>query len=368
VTASGTPGVVNGIVRRDADGAYTAYGELEELLIFRLRAVENDGALRFYQGALRGEVTTMVDDMEVIVPNYMIRVSDDEAETFREFPIVVPEGSFNLLGVDPTNPDRIVALINRSEDQMDDVLVSDDQGETFEVYMQISNFGAIAFAPDGRVWIGEKGVSTLPDSPVGLWFAESLDVTPTEIADYPVSCLGYQPATDTLYACQRREFGTVAADGAFTELFHFLDVEEFVSCDGVDMAQMCKVPLCRDYCTFGHFARAPLCEAYEDPTCGVCVAAIERDEPGPAFCSRSGLGSSGSGGSGGGSAGSGGTGTGSGGSGGGSAGSGGSSGDSGGGGSSGCSLLSQPEGRRGGMLLLLAAGVLLALRRRTLRG
>lgn len=282
VTAMGGEGAMNSMIRRDADGSYATQGIEEEIFIGRLAVAAIDGGVRFYQSAIRGNIPATIDGVETEVPNYLIRVSDDGGMNFTEFAFSAPPGeTFRMLGVDPTNPDRIVALVAR-HDASDDVLVSADRGETFEPYLQVSEFGAIAFAPDGRVWIGEAGVSTSQDASVGLWAAASLDAAPEKILDAPVQCLGYQPATDTLFACQRWTFGSVdPSSGEFTETFRFDEVQGFVSCEGVDMAASCEAQLCGDYCTFGHFARAPMCAAYNTPQCGVCVAAMETGEAVP---------------------------------------------------------------------------------------
>src|SRR5262249_32824479 len=134
-------------------------------------------------------------------------------------------GTLHVQGVDPTNPDRIVVSIERPGDSgtpaqtADSVLVSNDQGKTFEPYLTITEIGGVAFAPDGRIWIGDAGNALDPTQPVGLYFAQSLDKPATELskANYPVQCLDYQSGTGTLYACQRFTFGMVdTKDGAFT--------------------------------------------------------------------------------------------------------------------------------------------------------
>jgi hypothetical protein len=186
--------------------------------------------------------------------------------------------------VDPTNADRIVATINRYADASggggeDSVLVSSDRGEHFVEYLKVTEIGGVAFAPDGRLWIGDLGESTNPRAPYGLWFAPSLDEPATRLAlgDYPVQCLGYNPANDTLYACQHWIFGAVDQDsGELSALMNLRNVQDFVQCDGVDAAAACEMQLCGAYCGFGHFGVAPVCQAYDTPTCGKAVAEAEQ--------------------------------------------------------------------------------------------
>jgi hypothetical protein len=280
----------NGLVRRSADGTYEPFGTQEALLVTRVRVAATGSGLRFYESAIMGMIPGTIDGTPTQVPNYVIRVSDDDAETFEAFPFGETDGAFRLVAVDPTNPDRIVALVDREGDT-DDLLVSSDRGQTFDDYlMMMSNFGAITLASDGRVFIGESGLSTDPNASVGLWTAASLDTAPQKLADYPVQCLHHRAADDTLFVCQRWSFGTAdPADGTFTETMKFTTVPDFIACDGVDMAATCEAQLCRDYCGPGHFAQAPVCEAYDQPYCGPCAAAMETD--GTAQCESGGAGS-----------------------------------------------------------------------------
>ena len=274
-TSKGGMGVLNGLVKRDADGEFSNVGEKEELLITQLRVVDREGGgLRFYESVLKGTIKVMVNGMEVDGPNYLVRYSDDEAETFTEFPFGATDGNLRLQAIDPSNPDRVVAVLNR-EGKDDDVLVSDDRGATFRLYMKMSQFGAIQFLPSGKVFLGEAGISTLPSAATGLWVAESLDEDPVKIGEYPAQCLAYQESTDTLFACQYRTFGKVdQQSGEYTQLFAFNDVKDFVDCP--DLADSCERQLCQDYCGIGHFATAPVCNVYTNAgLCGPCAAMVD---------------------------------------------------------------------------------------------
>ena len=267
-TSLNAAGITNGIWRRDPNGAWSEIGTREELLVFRLRAVATPNGVRFYEDVLRGT------GMPMLLP--VFRVSDDEGQSWDEFPVdSTYESRLRLEAVDPSAPDRIVASVIR-DGEADSVLVSVDRGETFTEYMTVTEFGGIAFAPDGRVWIGDQGNSGSPGAPVGVWYAPSLDASPEQLSDVGVWCLAHGGG-DILYGCERWSFGAIdTTSGALTKSFTMLDVEDFVTCDGVDMAAVCKAQLCADYCGPGHFAQAPLCCAYDDPYCG--PAFLEPDE------------------------------------------------------------------------------------------
>ncbi len=291
VTSTGGDGKVNGILKRDASGTWSDLGTKDPILITRLLAVAHAGGVRFYEAAVAGQVMTADGSYK---PNYVIRVSDDNGTTWTEHMYGTTDGQLRLQAVDPSNPDRIVIAINKPEgssttgaDLTDTVRVSSDQGATFTDYLQVTEIGGapvgssstptpgVAFAPDGRVWIADSGSTSDNTLPRGLWFAQSLDQQATKLpmADYPVQCLAYQNANNTLYACQHWWFGPVdQTTGAFNSMMKVTDVADFVSCPGVDMAMTCKPQLCNAYCGFGHFAQAPVCGAYSDPNCGPLAA------------------------------------------------------------------------------------------------
>jgi hypothetical protein len=273
VTSSGNDGSQNGLYHRDASGAWSQVGALEFVLISRVRVVDlGGGNTRIYQSVLDGTIDgdEMVAGMTVQVPNYLMRYSEDGASSWTSFPLGVIDGTFRLQDVDPSNPDRLVATRDRA-DEGTTVIVSSDRGETWTDYLELTEFGGLAFAPDGRVWIGDSGATTDPEAPIGIYAAASLDESPTLLTgDYPVRCLRYID-DDTLFACQRFTGGLVkTADGTMEESFKFTEVESLVSCDGVDMLAACEMQLRNAYCGITHFPLAPLCEPY-----GVDLSALD---------------------------------------------------------------------------------------------
>jgi MYXO-CTERM domain-containing protein len=272
VTSNGNAGSLNGIYQRDKDGKWTELGSRDEILIGRLQVVEVAGKLRFYESAARG--MKMEGEPAMPVPNYVIRISDDAGMTWTEH---VFDGAGNstlrLQAIDPKNPDRLVISVDRNADD-DSVFVSDNQGESFTEYLKVTQIGGLAFRPDGRIWIGDNGDSTMPMKPSGLWTAASLDEPATKIGDYVVQCLTYEPNSEQLFVCQHWWVGTADPEkGTFSELFRLTEAKDFLSCDGKDLAMECKMQLCGAYCGAGHFAQAPLCAVYTDPLCGPAVAA-----------------------------------------------------------------------------------------------
>jgi hypothetical protein len=267
VTGLGDDGAMNSMLRRDATGKWTELGSKDVAIITRVRVTQKpDGGLRFYQSAMRG---THESPSGAQLPNYFIRVSDDDGTTWSETMLAVDDGTMRLEAIDPTNPDRIVVSIDRTTTP-DTILVSNDQGKTFSEYLMLTDLGGLTFAPDGRIWIGDFGNPATQNVPRGLWFSPNLDTQATSLTtEFPVDCVAYQPANNTLFACKRWEFGTVdQSTGAFNHLFGFATQNDFVTCENVDSAAVCKTQLCNDYCGPMHFASAPLCTAYKEPNCG----------------------------------------------------------------------------------------------------
>jgi hypothetical protein len=280
VSWNSAAGAQNGILRRDAGGKWSEVGTRDGSLITRIQAVDVGGNLRFYESASRGAARYDGGPPQL---NYMIRVSDDDGMTWKEHMFhQAGNAALRLEAVDPTDPDRLVVSLERDAEQ-DSIMLSDDQGATFTEYLKISDIGGVAMAPDGRIWIGDKGDPMAVDPPVGLWAAPGLDQPAQKIGDYVVQCLAYEPAQDTLYVCQHWSLGTVSENGEFMSLLKMQEAPGFLECPGQDIPAACKMQLCGAYCGPGHFAQAPLCEAYTDPTCGPAVAENVGDTSGRAI-------------------------------------------------------------------------------------
>lgn len=280
VTAGGNDGTRNAVWRRDSGGSWSPLGEDAPTLLSRIRVVElPDGGLRLYESGQRAMGPQMMPQAPQR-PEYLIRVSDDLGKTWREHMFESSiEGSLRLEAVDPTQPDRIIAVVENTGTG-DVLLLSDDQGQTFREYLTVTEFGGVSFAPDGRVWIADRGDASNLSSPKGLWAAPDLSAAPTaEITDYGVWCVTYQPTTERLYMCQRWYFGTFDAQSkSFAPTFDFTKAKEFISCPGVDGDQVCKAQLCSAYCGPRHYATSELCSRYNEPECGIPAAAQDRVE------------------------------------------------------------------------------------------
>lgn len=273
VTSNGGD-VENGIIRRNSDGSFTDLGAKKAMLINRLRVVElPGGGLRFYESVVLGQIIVTLDGgVMTTKPNYAIRVSDDEGNTWIEHELGILDGPMRLEAVDPMNPDRIVISVSRDRDLTtntplpDSVLVSSDQGETFEEWTTVTQFGGITFAPDGRVWLGDGGDSSTPDAPRGIKHAPSLDVEPEVLtSDFPATCVHY--TGDDLFVCQRFAFGRLSVeDGTYTKALELSKLESLNECEGVDITATCRQQMCTGYCGTGHFASAPMCQAAYNST------------------------------------------------------------------------------------------------------
>lgn len=288
ITANGLA-ALNGITRRNADGTLTELGSKVPLQLGRLRVTERpDGRLRFYESIVLGH-PEITDDAGITTapPSYGIRVSDDEGETWRLHELGTFDGWLWLEAIDPSNPDRIVLSVERDRDLAtnmplaDDILVSDDQGESFRLWTQVTKLGGIAFSPEGEIWIGDSGDTRTPEAMRGIQHAASLAEQPTVlIGDFPVNCLHY--AGDALLVCKRFALGRLSlTERAFTPSVELSKVEAMNSCDGVDMAALCRPQLCEYFCGATHFATAPVCvDAYASTRDAGCAPLVPPALPG----------------------------------------------------------------------------------------
>ncbi len=288
-TSNAGPDAENGVYRRDADGAWHAVGTQDAILIGRLHVVDlGKGKLRMYERAVRGMFGTTPN----FRPRYLVRSSDDLGETWAEHEFGDTEGVMEVEAVDPTNADRIVVSLRFEAEEAgatkpsrDRVLVSDDRGKSFSEYLDLTQFGGVDFAPDGRIWIGDRGDSLDSDAPSGLFFATSLAEAPTRVDDtLALRCVDYRPGSDEVFVCQPYEAGRIAVDGSgYARDFAFDAVLDFVACDGLDFAPICAEALLGGWCGASHFPQAPLCCGYPDrqgvPHCSVEGGVVDAASP-----------------------------------------------------------------------------------------
>jgi hypothetical protein len=280
-TSTGGVDIASSVHRRDPDGTWREIATHPEVLIGRLFVIERaSGELRMYERAVHGMFGTPPE----VRPRYVMRVSDDEGATWEEYEFGDTPGQIEIEAVDPTDADRVVVSLRSDVPEgatrkmaIDRVLVSNDRGETFSDYAEVTRFGGIDFASDGRVWIGDRGDPFDPKAPLGLWFAMSLGEAPRRVNDrFAVHCVDYRSDADDLFVCQAYEAGTLGADGSgYARSFAFEDVKEFVSCGSESIAPVCAEYLLGGWCGASHFPQAPLCCIYphrQGADAGACAS------------------------------------------------------------------------------------------------
>ena len=283
VTSTGSPPGehrYNGVIRRDASGTSSDQGTKAELLATRLLVTPRGDGLRFYMSAVEGQIAP--DDGGIARPNYVTRVSDDGGQSWREHVLGPADGTFRMQAVDPRTPiasspaSTAPAATTRNrprqrarQQRRRRDLERAAAGERHRRRGVRARRAAVhrQHRRHDRRSRTQGPVAGARPGPAAVKLAN---------ADYPVQCLAYQQATDTLYACQHFWFGKVSQqDGGFSALVKLNEVGGFVACDGIDVAAQCEQQLCTAYCGFGHFAQAPLCTAYDTPSCGPGAAAVE---------------------------------------------------------------------------------------------
>jgi hypothetical protein len=272
-----------GLYKRKADGSFvllagaTMAPSLDDSWSTSgLLVAGTDTGTRFYTTSLRYTASTRAFDVLVLS-------SDDDGEHWSESEVEVPDGAaFSLLAVDPTDPDRVVAVLARPSSQggwdksKDSLLVSRDGGKSFQPYAELSELTGAFFAADGTLWLSDKGLAEDAARPMGLFRGEKgLASAPVAlIDDQSINCLGPSGVGDQLFLCRRigapDEFGRFdPTSREFTGLTSMIKVGALHSCAGQDVAADCHDQLCNPgWCGPGHYAVAPLCSAYDEPLCG----------------------------------------------------------------------------------------------------
>ena len=263
VTSNG--GMVdNGIYMNDGSGSFSAFGTHSPIFLSSLHVVKNGTARRFYE-------TGVVTNIETNTVSFSVRVSDDEAATWTEHAFDPTQfestekrvQDFKLMGVDPTNPDRVVALLIRPDKAADALVFSNEQGKagTWELIASPVVGGAVSFGPDGALYFGDDNFDTK-----GVFKVEQLGQQPKLLSDsYRVSCLGYDAARSRLLGCaDNYRFGTFdTSSGELTTLLDLRCAEHTVECaDKPEIPMLCQPPGV-EFCKIDHWVIAPLCCVYE---------------------------------------------------------------------------------------------------------
>jgi MYXO-CTERM domain-containing protein len=269
ITSTGS-GAKNGLYVNDGKSAdWNAFGSQEELFLDTLHIVKLPAGKRFYETAVRPpKPDATADD----VPEYLVRVSDDEGKTWTDNAFgnadqYGPKDTFaemQIMAVDPTNPDHVVARVVRSMD-VDDLLYSPSQGKagTWTKLAQVGKLEAIAFKPDGTLFYGDND----QESP-GLFTISKLGENAKQLSmGWKVGCLKYDVDRGRMFACNDWQFGTANLDsGAFMPMLDMRTAEKFVECAGEQpMAGRCQQQLLQGYCGPAHYEYAPVCTAYDRP-------------------------------------------------------------------------------------------------------
>ena len=217
--------------------------------------------------------------MEMRRPNYLIRYSDDDAETFTEFPFGGTDGNLRLQAVDPSNPDRVIAVLDRAGQGRRRARRARTAARHSSSTCRCRSSARSRSRLRARSSWARRASRPCRSRQEGLWVADSLAEEPTKIGDYPAQCLAYQESTDTLFACQYRTFGTVdQASGEFTRAVQLQRREGLRRLRRGDTAASCERAAVQ-----GLLRRRPLrdgaglrrLQRARDMLCGPCAAMVD---------------------------------------------------------------------------------------------
>ena len=169
---------------------------------------------------------------EVLRQAFLLR-STDGGESFErtELALVNGERLPHVVGVDPTDPDRLFVRMARGtvDPRPERLLYSDDGGRTFTSVLELPSLRGFAISADGQtVWAGSS------TGRMGVWVARGGATVFEQVNDLDVRCLASRG--DELWLCVDQRTGGFALgrsldEGAVVgELLRFQDLEELVEC------------------------------------------------------------------------------------------------------------------------------------------
>jgi hypothetical protein len=194
-----------------------------------------------------------------------VRYSDDLGVSWTEHPIgMASDAELSAFGVDPLDPNVFIVGLNKTAndgtDPVDEVLLSKDAGKTFAPYISgVVNAGEVAFAPDGRVWLGDRAG--------GLWQATRLGQPATKVASIAPSFLAWDTSANALLVAQKYELGRFdPKDSKYALMFRIHEVSAFVSCAGEMLRQDAQTTeqMCMHFCNGTHYWYGQFCSMYND--------------------------------------------------------------------------------------------------------
>ncbi|HEX5659847.1 MAG TPA: hypothetical protein VFX59_21780 [Polyangiales bacterium] len=156
---------------------------------------------------------------------------------------------------------------NYRDSATDTLLLSEDGGASFRSYADVREISGLAFAPDGRLFVGDAGDSSSNTATGGLWTAARTGEPLTLLAGTQfVDCLDWDREANLLRACKRDHFGTLdPVTGVFSERARLDTVAAQLSCPGTDVVAACGAQLNAgaSWCCSGHYPFTPFCSAYD---------------------------------------------------------------------------------------------------------
>lgn len=255
--------------RRTADGSLELVGSLMptdpniRALGDDLRAAPTETGVRLYASVVAARGPIDAPQLTSVVR------SDDGGRTWTNNPLPkeLEDADFGLLAVDPANADRVLGSV-RFSDRADPLYLSQDGGKTFSKYGEVQESSGVTFAPDGRVFIGDAGDSSVGNRPGGVYTAASLGQPLSKVpASVPaqsddVDCIDYDAQTNKLRICKLNRFGELNwKTGEFAELTQFEAVSGVLECEGKDIKATCapQFNAGASWCCTGHYPFTDFC-------------------------------------------------------------------------------------------------------------
>lgn len=251
------------LMKRDASGKWSLASQV--LAPQRDKGLTDGDMLVWADASKRRIYVSMVIAGVGSPAQQRVMVSDDDGQSWTSHDLPVELARMVLVAVDPKNGDRLLG-VSANVGKPDQLYLSENKGQSFQPYGELQDVTGASFDAEGRLFVSDAGEPG-EEVPGGLYMAPQLGQPLKRVGDGEhLDCVAHHPQSDRLFVCNRERLKLAdPASFALEEVTALTKIEQFISCPGRDLHDVCEeqLNLGPAWCCVGHFPESPICDGYD---------------------------------------------------------------------------------------------------------